>query len=107
MMHVVQRLPLIGKAGRIWQRGRTNVFHLQNYSPAGLRRLLVMTECELVELILRNELSWPLRRYVEIYLLDKQGLPRWPGPFLTPLVAPVVATNAMNPNKAIVLARRR
>jgi SAM-dependent methyltransferase len=107
MMHAIQRLPGIGKAGRIWQRGRTSVFHLQNYSPEGLRRLLVTTGFELVELTLRNELSWPLRHYIEVYLLRKQGLPLWPARFLTPLTAPVLATDAMNANKAVVLARRR
>jgi SAM-dependent methyltransferase len=40
VMHLVQKLPVVDKVGRIWQRGRTSVFHLQNYSRLALETLL-------------------------------------------------------------------
>lgn len=40
MMHFVQKLPVLKKIGSIWQRARTSIFHLENYTPNSLACLL-------------------------------------------------------------------
>jgi SAM-dependent methyltransferase len=105
LMHGVQRWPKVGKLGRIWQRGRTSIFHLQNYTPLALRELLERTGMELVRLEVRNELSWPLARYVRVFLLEKQGLPAWPASLIAPLLWPL--KTRINANKATVVATKR
>jgi SAM-dependent methyltransferase len=74
----------IGKAGRGWQRGRTSIFHLQNFSVRGLAQMLDATGLTVERLGTRNELSWPISRYARVYLLEKQGLPTWPAPCSLP-----------------------
>lgn len=106
LMHVLQRLPVVGGLGRAWQRGRTSVFHLRNYTPRSLRHLLETAGFSQVTIRVRNELSWPVRRYVRVYLCEKQGLPRWLAPVLAPLFWPLLATDVCNSNKAIAWARK-
>jgi hypothetical protein len=53
-----------------------------------------------------NELSWPVRRYVRVYLCEKRGLPAWLATVLAPFAWPLLATSLFNANKAIVVARR-
>lgn len=36
LMHWTQQVPVFGKVGRMWQRGRTSIFHLQNYTRRSL-----------------------------------------------------------------------
>jgi ubiquinone/menaquinone biosynthesis C-methylase UbiE len=106
MMHVLQKLPGMKKIGTIWQRGRTSIFHLQNYTPRSLRLLLEKAGFSNIRIEVKNELSWPLARYVKVYLLEKQRLPTYLAPVLTPLFYPLLATDAFNANKAIVSARK-
>jgi hypothetical protein len=54
----------------------------------------------------RNELSWPLRRYVRVYLCEKQHLPSGLAPILAPLFYPLLATDFFNSNKGIVTAQK-
>ena len=105
-MHFVQRVPGIKKAGVIWQRGRTSVFHLQNYTPLSLTGLLENAGFTDPDITVRNELSWSVTSYVRIYLLEKQGLPVSLAPFIAPLAYPLLSTNLFNANKAIVTARK-
>lgn len=60
-----------------------------------------------IEIEVKNELSWPVQKYVEIYLLEKQHLPSWLSPFITPFAYPFLGTDLFNSNKAIVNARKR
>ena len=106
VMHFVQKIPGLRKAGVIWQRGRTSVFHLQNYTPRSLTHLLISSGFGDIKIEVRNELSWPVRKYVEIYLLEKQGLPASLAPLITPFVYPFLGTDLFNSNKAIVTARK-
>ena len=32
MMYSLHKVPVVKKAANIWQRGRTSIFHLQNYT---------------------------------------------------------------------------
>jgi hypothetical protein len=96
----------IGKAGRSWQRGRTSIFHLQNFSVRGLAQMLDTTGLTVERLGTRNELSWPISRYARVYLLEKQGLPTWPAPLLAPLLWPLLKTR-VNSNKVVAVARKR
>jgi SAM-dependent methyltransferase len=105
-MHLVARLPVIGKLGRIWQRGRTSIFHLQNYTDKSFRFALSKVGFREIQIHKRNELSWPLRRYVRVYLCEKQHLPPSLAPILAPFFYPLLATDFFNSNKGIVTARK-
>ena len=105
-MHRVAGLPVIGKLGRIWQRGRTSIFHLQNYTDKSLLLALSRVGFAEVQIHKRNELSWPVRRYVRVYLCEKQHLPPGLAPILAPLFYPLLATDFFNSNKGIVTARK-
>jgi hypothetical protein len=106
MMHFLQRVPILKKAGSIWQRGRTSIFHLENYTPRSLELLLTEAGFRDIKIEIANELSWPVTRYIRTYLLEKQGLPAFLAPVFTPFLYPLLATNLFNANKAIVCARK-
>jgi SAM-dependent methyltransferase len=105
MMHRVQRLPGVGKVGRVWQRARTSIFHLQNYTPRSIRLAMERAGFAEVKIEVVNELSWPVSRYVRSYVLEKQGLPTALTPLLVPVLYPFIATRFFNANKAVVTAR--
>jgi hypothetical protein len=105
-MHFLQKVPVLKRAGTIWQRGRTSIFHLQNYTPRSLTHLLTKAGFSNIEIDVRNELSWPVRSYVKIYLLEKQGLPGYLAPIIAPFAYPFLATDLFNSNKAIVRAQK-
>jgi ubiquinone/menaquinone biosynthesis C-methylase UbiE len=107
LMHYLQKVPVFKKAGIIWQRGRTSIFHLENYTPKSLTLLLEGAGFHDIKIKVKNELSRPLVSYVKIYLLEKQGLPSFPAPFFAPLFYPLLATDLFNANKAIVSARKK
>ncbi len=107
LMHLALRMPVTDRIGRVWQAGRTSVFHLSNYTPRALRLILARAGFEDIQIEVKNELSWPLERYVRVYLLRKQRWPERLAPLLAPLCYPLLATNLWNANKAIVTARRR
>lgn len=106
LMHLVQKIPVGKKVGTIWQRGRTSIFHLENYTPKSLALLLEEAGFKDVRIEVENETSWPVARYVRVYLLEKQGLPGFIAPVLVPFVYPLLATEALNANKAIGSARK-
>ncbi len=106
VMHAVQKLPALGAAGRTWQRARTSIFHLQNYTPRSLSLLMQRHGFEIVRLDCRNELSWPLERYVRVYLAEKKGLPKSLIPIVAFLLSPI-ARSGMNANKGVLIARAR
>jgi len=106
MMHFIQKVPILQKVGRIWQRGRTSIFHLQNYTRESLTLLLEESGFKDIQIEIVNELSWPVMRYIKIYLIEKQGLPWFIAPFFYPLFYPVLATDFLNANKAIICARK-
>lgn len=105
LMHRAQRVRGLAGAGRLWQRGRTSIFHLQNYTPRSLRLALGRAGFADVAVRVVNELSWPVTRYVKVYLLERHGLPLAPAPLLAPLFYPLLATRTFNANKAVVTAR--
>jgi 2-polyprenyl-3-methyl-5-hydroxy-6-metoxy-1,4-benzoquinol methylase len=107
LMHFIQRLPVLGRVGSSWQRGRTSVFHLQNYTEHSLSLILERAGFDDTRVEVRNELSWPVSRYVRIYVVQKQSLPGFITPLLTPVLYPILATNFFNANKSIVSARKR
>ncbi len=103
LMHLVQKVKLIRKAGTLWQKGRTSIFHLQNYTRCSLEIVLDRCGFSTVSFKQKNELSWPIRRYVRVFLRPPPVI----APSLTALTYPLLATNLLNPNKAIVWSRRR
>jgi len=89
----------LGPLGRKWQRSRTSIFHLQNYSRRSLE--LLLRDFGNVNIRQVNELTWPISRYVRVYLKPPAGL-------VKPVAAalwPVLATR-LNANKMVVQAQR-
>lgn len=107
LMHRAQKVPVVSRIGRMWQRSRTSIFHLQNYSRAALIHALHSAGFSEITVTIRNELSWPLTSYVRVYLCEKQGLPLGLAKFLTPFLYPFLATDTFNANKAISWAYKR
>ena len=103
-MHLAQGMPLIGGAGRAWQRARTSIFHLQIFAPRALRRLAERHGFVVTRLDTVNELSWPIERYVRVYLVEKAGLPAAFTGIVTGLLAPLLRSR-LNANKAVLVAR--
>ncbi len=106
IMHLIQKLPLISKISEVFQRSRTSVFHLQIYTPRSLNLLLNEFGFTEAQIILRNELSWPVREYIRVYLCEKYGLPKFIVSLLAPLLWPVLTSTFLNANKAIVIAKK-
>ena len=106
VMHFLQKIPVVSKVGRIWQRGRTTVHHLENYTPKSLMLLLTGAGFRDIHIEIKNELTWPLTRYVRVYLFEKQGWPGFLAPAVVPFFYPLLATNLLNANKAIVSAAK-
>lgn len=106
VMHRNLRLPVLGKLAQAWQHGRTSIFHLQNYTRASLQRVLEEAGFTDIDIEVKNELSWPVSGYVKVHLCQRFGLPDSMAPMLAPLFSPLLATDAVNPNKAIVSARK-
>lgn len=105
IMHFLQKFPILKKIGTTWQRGRTSIFHLQNYTPKSLIFLLKEAGFCDIKIEVKNELSWPIIRYIRIYLLEKQRLPSFIALILFPFFYFILATDLFNPNKAIVTAK--
>jgi len=106
MMHFLQKLPVLKKVGTIWQRGRTSIFHLENYTPESLTLLLEDAGFCDIAIEVKNELSWPVTKYIRTYFLEKHGLPGFVAPVFFPIFYPFLATDAFNANKAIVSAKK-
>ncbi|MEP7300052.1 MAG: class I SAM-dependent methyltransferase [Caldimonas sp.] len=106
-MHALLKLPGLARIGRMWQAGRTSIFHLQNYTPRALDDLLRQAGFDDVKIIVRNELSWPVSRYIQAFVLQRLGLPFSLAPLLVPFFYPLLASKLFNANKAIVTARKR
>jgi len=69
MMHALRRVPVLHKLGKMWQRGRTSVFHLENYTPGALRQLLERSGFQDIQIEVKNELSWPVTMYIRNHFL--------------------------------------
>lgn len=104
---IFRRLPPLHMLARTWQRSRTSVFHLQNYTRDALTRLLREAGFHDIDIRLENELSWPVQRYVRIYICEKVGLPVALAPILTPFFYPLLKSSFFNANKAIASARKQ
>lgn len=105
-MHIVQGIPLLRGVGLAWQRARTSIYHLQNFTPNALRQLSARHGFDVVRLDCINELSWPVDYYVRVYLVQLRGVPKvFVKPFAM-LLAPLLRSR-LNANKAVLVARLR
>lgn len=106
VMHGLLGVPGLGAVGRLWQRGRTNVYHLQNFTPLALQSIL--SKAGFIDAVVetRNELSWPLWGYVQVYITQRFGWPPFIAKVLAPLFWPFLSTDLLNSNKAIAWARK-
>ncbi len=105
MMHGLHRTRL-ARVAMAWQRGRTSIYHLQNYTLRSLEIIFKKVGFSQCSLRRENELSWPVSRYLRIYVCDKAGWPDSAAAWLTPLFYPFVATRVFNANKAVGWARK-
>lgn len=105
-MHLMQRTPGLGRIGRMWQSGRTSIFHLQNYTAASLEMVARRAGFPDVKVIVKNELSWPVTRYIQVYLLKRLRLPKPFAVLFLPIFYPLLGSNFFNANKGIVTARK-
>ena len=105
IIHVFLRVPLLGRLARLWQRARTSIFHLQNYTPRALTLLAEREGFEVLRVESINELSWPLDLYVRVYLVEKAGLPRKMTPLVTAIAA-IFVRSRLHANKGVLVARR-
>lgn len=105
IVHVLLKAPILGRLARLWQRARTSIFHLQNYTPRALTELAEREGFQVLRADRINELSWPLELYVRIYLVDRAGLPRVLAPFFA-AVAGLVVRSRLHANKGVLAARR-
>jgi SAM-dependent methyltransferase len=105
LMHFSLKLPGFGRLARLWQRARTSIFHLQNYTPRSLALLAEREGFTVLRVAPINELSWPLALYVRVYLVDKAGLPRALVPMVT-AVAALLVRSPLHANKGVLVARR-
>ena len=109
LMHFLLKIPLIRNVAVIWQRGRTSIFHLENYTKQSINFLLDQAGFVQVKIITKKEFSWPLKRYVEEYLFDGKILPKklkFFSPLLVLIFYPFLTSNYFNANKAIVMAQK-
>jgi SAM-dependent methyltransferase len=106
LMHMLQRVPLLAGVGRIWQGGRTSIFHLQNYTASSLEALLRRAGFEQAEVRVVNELSWPVSRYIHVFVLKRLRLPGALAPLFAPFFYPLLRSQLLNANKAIATARK-
>jgi SAM-dependent methyltransferase len=107
MMHLLGRVRLFAPITNLWQRGRTSIFHLQNYTAAAFANVLESAGFGDIQFSQKNELSWPVERYVRVYLGDKGGFPRQLLPVVTPAFRILLATDRLNANKGVLTARKR
>lgn len=105
-MHALHAVPLLARASALWQRGRTSIYHVQNYTPRAIEQVLTAAGFGAIRIEVRNELSWPLPMYVRLLLLAPLKLPGWLAPVIAPVFAPVLSTNLCNANKGIAWARK-
>jgi 2-polyprenyl-3-methyl-5-hydroxy-6-metoxy-1,4-benzoquinol methylase len=96
--------PLLRRFAGAWERGRTSIYHLQNFTPESIR--ICLDGFEEIAIEQRNELSWPIGLYVRIYACQRGGLPGWLAPPLALILGPVLRSRRLNANKGVVAARR-
>ncbi|MDA2914313.1 class I SAM-dependent methyltransferase [Acidobacteriia bacterium AH_259_A11_L15] len=99
------RIPGARWLSRAWLRTRISIFHLQLWTDTALTLSLQKAGLELVYLRPQTELSWPLERYLRVYLGERVHLPPLllrPAAWLAHLLFVWPGTLR---NKAICLAR--
>lgn len=105
LMHRVSRSTFVSRFGNSWQRARTSIFHLQNFTQQSLSILFEREGFVIKHLNIRNELSWPIKKYVQVYACEKNGMPKWLVPLVVP-VAYIAVGTILNKNKAIFVAEK-
>ena len=106
VFHGLLRVPGGDRVGKIWQQGRTSVYHLQNYTPSSLDKLMADSGFGEVSLEVANELSWPIEKYVRIYFVERLGLPQAVGAPATQVFGPILKSDYLNANKALAWGRK-
>ena len=106
IMHKILKVPALNKIPKMWQTGRTTIFHLQNYTRPSLEKLLADCSFSNIDIKIQNELSWSVTTYVRVFITDRFGLPRQTSAVLAPIFYPFLATDLFNSNKSIVRAQK-
>ncbi|HVE94109.1 MAG TPA: class I SAM-dependent methyltransferase [Acidimicrobiales bacterium] len=96
------------RAARLWLRTRVSIFHLRLWSDSALKESLKRSGFAIESFQRELELSWPLRRYVEVYLTQQLRSPRLRRLLEVTITAAVSVPLRLGllRNKAIVVARK-
>lgn len=104
IMQRVQKVPVISAVGETWQRSRNSIFHLSLFTTTSLSLLLDQSgfiECDVQT---KNELSWPIDRYIDTYITGRYDLPEATTSFLSPVMSMVLKSQILNANKGVAIA---
>lgn len=107
IMHFVRRLPVLRRITQIYQRTRTSIFHLQNYTVSSMTDLLHSAGLDEICIRTKPEYSWPVSEYIRVYLVEQAGMGRKLIPYMTPVIAAFLSSSFFSSNKMIVTARFR
>lgn len=104
--HRLHFVPILRRLAMGWQRSRTSVYHLSNFSGKALEKMLDELGFRVDESRMINELSWPVTRYVRVYITDPLRISAKAAPLLAFFLAPLLRSPFLNSNKAIIAAIR-
>jgi SAM-dependent methyltransferase len=99
------RVRPLRRTAQLWLRSRVSIFHLQLWTDKALRLALERTGFRVVDLRKELELSWPIWRYVNVYL-ERRGIPRPVVSFVAVVAEVVFVRMRLVRNKAICLAEK-
>lgn len=91
--------------GLAWLSTRLSIYHLQLWSDEALLRSLRDAGLSPVYLRREFELSWPLDRYIRVYLVDRFHLPGWLGRVMLSLARFFFVRLGLMRNKGVCLAK--
>lgn len=104
MSLTVVRFPLLRNIAVKWLQTRVSIYHLQLWTDKALLEALKQTGFKLLYFRRTRELSWPVERYVEVYLEKKYHAPL-PVVLIAKLFSKVLfSTPWLTRNKAICAA---
>jgi len=98
-------VPGLGRFCKAWLRARVSIYHLQLWTDRALAVSLARAGLEVVYIRRQTELSWPLERYLRMYLTDRFPRAALLASPLAALAGFVFVRLGTLRNKAVCLAR--
>lgn len=106
VMQSVHKIPAMSRIAKAWQQSRTSIYHLSIFSPKSIISLMNEVGLEVEKNTTINELSWPLSRYIQNYLISRYNLPKLTEAILYPLMWIFLGNKIFNSNKGIFMAKK-